>query len=145
MRFDGSWFLCPDGRLRPIVYGDVADGSGSRHRLPFLVDTEADGTVLSWAALTELQFDLPQESGSVLEGVGGRSESVTVDTPLWLKRETGAEVQFNGPFDASTGVDQFGVSVLGRDVLNHLTVIVDRQREIVCLLAGNHRYIIQEP
>ena len=145
MRFDGSWFPCPDGRLRPVVHGELADGAGVRYRLPFLVDTGADVSVISLAALTEIQFDIPTGLGSQLEGVGGRSESVTLDTPLWLTRETGADVRFHGPFLASPAVDQFGVSVLGRDVLNHFAVIVDRQRDTVCLLAGNHRYAIQGP
>jgi len=145
MRFDGSWHVCPDGRLRPIVYGTVADAEGTRHRIPLMVDTGADATVLMWAVFAELGYDPSTPAAASLEGVGGRANSFSVESPLWLRRETGQDVQFNIPILASAAVDQFGVSILGRDVLNHLTVIVDRKTELVCLLTGHHRYVIQGP
>jgi hypothetical protein len=35
------------------------------------------------------------------------------------------------------------MSVLGRDILNLFAVIVDRPSDRICLVGGNHRYVIQ--
>lgn len=145
MRIDGSWLLCPDGRLRPVVFGAVVDATGTPRVFPLMVDTGADVTVLTSGVYALLRFDAEAQPGAALEGVGGRADTFGVDSPLWLRRETGELVKFNIPIVASAAVDVFGVSVLGRDVLNNLVVIVDRQADVVCLLAGNHRYVIQGP
>jgi hypothetical protein len=145
MRFEGAWRIGEDGRLRPVVLGLVADVAGVRHAVPFLVDTGADGAVLTCDALALLGFDPGGLGDAGIEGVGGQAPSVTVPTDVWLQWETGQYVLFRGPLLAFTDPTTLETSVLGRDILNHFAVIVDRPGDVVCRLVGNHRYVVQGP
>lgn len=141
MRINGLWYLCDDGIVRPVLVGDVRTATGTWYRTKFLVDTAADRTVLTAAVLQNLGFPGEPNRGQ-LEGVGGQAASVEVQTPLRLFRENGGEVQFNGRFAAFLDLTAIDMNVLGRDILNLFAVIVDRPRDVVCLLAQDHYYDI---
>lgn len=56
MLISGVWHACDDGVLRPVIPAEVQTQDGSWIKAPFLVDTEADRTVLSADILTALRF-----------------------------------------------------------------------------------------
>ena len=143
MRIDGAWRLCDDGVVRPLLRGHVRTANGQWRQAPFLVDTGADRTVFS-ADLLEALGLLPAIGSQQLEGIGGQVASVVIATQIRFTRETGAEILFTGQFAAFIDLTSIDMSVLGRDLTNLFAVIVDRPQEVVCLLGGNHRYVVVE-
>lgn len=141
MLFNGEWYLCADGALRPVLRGEVQADNGSWAQAHFLVDTGADCTVLSADILTELRLT-PLSTGDRLGGVGGIAASVVVETQIQFPRETGERIAFRGRFAAVTELESLDMSVPGRDITNLFAVIVDRPREVVCLLGSRHQYSI---
>lgn len=142
MRFDGQWKLCDDGVIRPVLRGWVRLVDGSWTPVPFLVDSAADRTVFHSGILEQLHA-VPRPSASGLAGVGGKAASVEVQTKIAFLREDGSEVRFGDVFAAFTQPEASDMSILGRDILNHLAVIVDRPRDVVCLLGPGHHYDIR--
>lgn len=142
MRINGLWHPDDDGVYRPVIQGDVLSATGVWTPTRFLVDTGADRSVLSADILDEIGFQ-GEAAASQIAGVGGRTASVEVPTPIRLFRDNGVEVQLNGRFAAFTDPDALDMSILGRDVLNLFAVIVDRKQDVVCLLAQGHGYEIR--
>jgi hypothetical protein len=141
MLINGSWFVCQDDTLRPVIHAKVLAANGSWQPAPFLVDTGADRTLLSgnvWLSLG-MPADKPAYE---LSGLGGSSESVFADTKLQFRREDGTDVVVRGPFVVFTTPDTLDMSLLGRDVLNLFALIVDRPRDVVYLLGLRHHYKI---
>lgn len=143
MRIDGTWHLCDDGMLRPVLQGQVLAADGSWEDVVFLLDTGADQTVFSADTLQKLGLT-PQGASEPLTGVGGTAEAIVLATELRLFREAGGDVIFRGQFQAFTDPKALDMSVLGRNLLNLFAVIVDRSQEVICLLAQRHRYVIVE-
>jgi hypothetical protein len=143
MRIDGAWRVCDDNTVRPVLPAEVETGSGVWTPIHFLVDVGADRTVFSAGVLQALAIP-PMPATEKLAGVGGRAESVLVATRIRMASETGAFVSFVGRFAAFTDPAALDMSVLGRDITNLFALIVDRPQDVVCLLGGNHRYVIQE-
>jgi hypothetical protein len=139
MRIDGSWKLCDDGVLRLVFRAHVRTGDGSRMEVPFLADTGADRTVFSEAVFRALNLP-PIGQPIQLEGVGGASASVAIDTDIEMQREDGTMVRFKGRFAAVTAPGMLDMSVLGREITNLFAVIVDRPGDVVCLLGAGHHY-----
>jgi predicted aspartyl protease len=139
MRVDGEWYLCDDGIERPIVRGGVRAADGSWVPTPFLIDTGADRTVLSFEIMRSLALS-PLISRERIGGIGGLVQSVAVETTLQFFETSGSEVTFNGQFAAVTDPEALDMSVLGRDIMGLFAVIVDRPGAIVCLVAQRHRY-----
>lgn len=142
MRMDGSWRLCDDGMVRPIFRGTVRAADGRYVAASFLADTAADRTVLSAELLGELALP-PVDQLSRLQGVGGSATSIIVNTEIRLLRETGQPVSVTGSYAAFTDLAALDMSVLGRDITNLFGLIVDRRRDIVCLLGPGHDYDIR--
>lgn len=143
MLLSGVWLLCDDDIVRPVIHGEILARNGSRVQTPFLVDTAADRTVFSADILEAL--DLQPVAGSVqLGGVGGEAASVVVETQIELPRDEPGPVVFRGQFAAFTSLKALDMSVLGRDILNLFTVIVDRQGDAVCLRGQQHYYKIEK-
>ncbi len=141
MLLPGHWFLCDDGVLRPVFRGNMNAMDGSPIPVEFLADTGADRTVLSAAVWQRLGLPhVPAEHQ--LAGVGGKTASVIVTTAIELPRDDGGSAVFRGQFAAFTDLKALDMSVLGRDVTNLFTLIVDRPRDVVCLLGGAHQYTI---
>ena len=131
------------GVVRPILTGAVQDDEGIVHTIPFLLNTGAEQTILSYEVVALLGAEkLP--SGHALQGISGTIPSVSVATTIWFLNELGQPVPFKGKFGGITDPAFSDMSLLGRDVLRELSVIVDRPGDVVSLLAGRHRYHIQE-
>lgn len=143
MRIDGEWALFDDGVERPIIAGDIKAGNEAWIKGPFLVDTGADRTVFSAATLARLglQSIIAQDS---ISGLGGLTASVLVTTQLRLTREDAGKVVFRGQYAAVTVLEALDISVLGRDIMGLFAVIVDKPRNVVCLLGQRHRYTIEQ-
>ena len=141
MLLPGYWLLCEDGVLRPIFQARLVTGAGLPLTVEFLADTGVDRTVLCAAVLRDL--GLPTLAApTTLAGVGGSTAAVTVHTSIELPRDDGGTAVFRGQFAAFTAPEALDMSVLGRDVTNLFTLIVDRPRDVVCLLGAGHQYAI---
>jgi hypothetical protein len=127
--------------LRPIFRGKIRASSGAMIPGEFLADTGADRTVLSAAILYNLALPTVP-ANKRLGGVGGAVETVIVDTAIHLDRDDGGTAVFRGQFAAFTDPEALDMSVLGRDISNLFALIVDRQRDLVCLLGAGHQYSI---
>lgn len=141
MRINGEWYQCDDGVVRPVIRGEVLNVSGFWEPVLFLVDTGADRTVLNTAILELLGF----HSSAVFDnigGIGGTTPSVCINTQLRLSCHDENKAVFQGEFAAVLRLEALDISVLGRDILDLFSVIVDRQNEVVCLLGQHHRYVI---
>ncbi len=141
MRIDGLWFLCDDGMIRPVIRGEIRARDQSWVKTVFLVDSGADRTVFSADLFAAVQLP-PIESSEKLSGVGGVAESVIVETQIRLSHDDNGKVAFNGQFAGFIKLETLDMSVLGRDLLNLFSLIVDRQGETVCLIGQQHRYTI---
>ena len=51
---------------------------------------------------------------------------------------------FKGEYAACTSIATLDMTVLGRDILNLFTLIVDRQGDTICLIGLDHFYAIGE-
>jgi hypothetical protein len=141
MRINGSWRLCDDGIVRPVVWGEVRANDGSWVQAFFLTDCAADRTVFSenvWRSLGLAGV----AATARLEGVGGSATSVVVETQIRMAQETGQTVLFKGHFAAFTDPAALDISVLGRDISNMFALIVDRPQDVVSLLGRGHQYKI---
>jgi Aspartyl protease len=141
MLLPGHWLLCDDGVLRPIFRGKMTAFDGSLLEVEFLADVGADRTVLCAAIVQRL--GLPSAAAAVqLGGVGGSSATVIVDTAIQLMRDDGGTAVFRGQLAAFTELEALDMSVLGRDISNRFALIVDRPRDLVCMLGAGHQYSI---
>lgn len=113
--YDSNLFSPP----APVAVVDLRDRrSGNTVRdVPMLLDSGSDITLLPRTSLDELGLEIDPNVGYELEGFDGRTtlaQAVTLDL-LFLKRS------FTGKYvivDSSMGI-------LGRDVLNHLEILLD--------------------
>jgi predicted aspartyl protease len=139
----GSWLVCDDGVSRPIVRGEIQTAAGEWLEAPFLVDTGADRTVFS-AAIASMLGVSSSATPHQLMGVGGVSDSVLLQTALRLTTEAGTKAVFQGQFPAFIALESLDICVIGRDITNLFAVVVDRPREVVCLIGQRHGYVVQE-
>jgi hypothetical protein len=79
-----------------------------------------------------------------ISGVGGMADSVIVETQIQLAREDAGKVVFRGQYAAVTELEALDISVLGWDITELFAIIVDRLRDVVCLLGQRHYYTIQQ-
>jgi hypothetical protein len=143
MLIGGSWDLCDDGAVRPVIRGEILAADGSWLATPFRVDPAADRTVFSAAILAALHLQ-PIATPDRLGGVGGTANSVVIATQVRLTRENGSEVVFHGQYAAVTDLLSLDMSVLGRDIMNLFAAIIDRPGNVVWLLRDNHHYTIAQ-
>jgi predicted aspartyl protease len=124
------------------VQVEALAAGGSWRQVRLLVDTGADMTVLDGETVQALGLPLETADGS-LTGVGGGAALVVVSTTLQMARaDGGAPLTFKGRFAAVDNPVELGTGVLGRDILNLFTLIVDRASEAVQLLRPPHRYTV---
>jgi hypothetical protein len=143
MRIDGSWWTCDDGIVRPVVELELQQADLSWVRVPFLIDSGADRTVLSRTSTHEL--GLPLLPGEVqLEGVGGAFEVASVETRLRFADRRGNRGSFQSRFPVALD-EAVQMSILGRDVLDCFAVIFDRPNETVLLLTSPDSYEVHSP
>jgi Retroviral aspartyl protease len=140
----GEWWKCDDGETRPIIRASVKGGNGQEIAARFLLDTGADRSAFDATILKKSQLpQQPPPPNFALEGVGGASPFVIVDTALLLPREDGGVANIKGQFAAFTDPKTIDLCILGRDVLQHFDVIVSRRRNQVLLQAANHEYVLK--
>jgi hypothetical protein len=133
-----------DGATRPVIRAKVEAADGTLERDIFLVDSGADRTVFSARLLWKLGFPMTPSSGnSILQGIGGVSDSVVVKTVVELTRDHGGVVDLRGEFAAFTDSTASDLSILGRDILNLFDVILSRRRSEVLFLASNHQHRVE--
>jgi len=101
MRVNGAWLPGDDGVIRPIVPGLVRLPDGQWLEVSFLLDAGADRTVFSADFFSLLE---PLETPSqrvLLSGVGGTTNSITIETAIAFARDDGrrcegvAKAQYN--------------------------------------------------
>jgi len=137
----GTWHLCDDGLIRPVIHAEIQAYDGSWVKAPLLLDTGADRTVFSPDILKALRLQ-PVIAENRPGGVGAVVRAIIVETRLRLTRANNGKVMFRGQFAAITEVEALDMSVLGRDVTNLFALIVDWPQRVVCLLGLRHQYTI---
>jgi len=145
MRINGKWLLCDDGETRPVVPGMVCLADGRWLEVPFLLDAGADRTVFSpdfFNSLSPLQ--VTQAESSHLAGIGGRANSITVETSIGFVRDDGRPIRVRGAFHVFVESESADLSVLGRDVTNNFGIIYDYPNQTVALLSPPHYYEIRK-
>lgn len=139
MRIEGTWLLCDDGVRRPIFLVEVLGSHGKWVEVPLLADCGADRTVLSYAAFAGLGF-VVRKGQERVSGIGGTADPVVFDTQIRIPRSDGVAVTFRGQFVAILEASALDISLLGRDVTNHFTLVVDNPGNTVCLLSHGEVY-----
>jgi predicted aspartyl protease len=141
MRFNGEWFACSDGEIRPIVRASILCASGDWLPLELLVDTGADRTVLSASVFDESKLPrLTPDRG--VGGIGGAIPTVVVSSQLRIARDDGNYAYFRSQYAACVDLDSLDMSILGRDILDMFALIVDRRAHVVALIGQDHTYTI---
>jgi len=138
MRVNGAWLPGEDGEMRPIVPGLVRLTNNRWLEISLLLDAGADRTVLSARFLKQLEDLQTTSSPILLSGVGGNTDSITVETAIAFARDDGQVVTVRGTFGVFTQSESADLSILGRDVTNNFTVIYDYPHQIIALLAPPH-------
>jgi predicted aspartyl protease len=137
----GVWHQCDDGIIRPVIQAEILAHDNSWWKVPFLLDTGADRTVLSADILTALRL-LPIKTDNRIGGVGGVASAVTIETQIRLSHDENGKVLLRGQYVGVTSKEILDISVLGRDITNLFAVIVDWPQKNICLLSQRHRYTI---
>jgi hypothetical protein len=135
----GEWRICDDGVARPAVLVLVRSTTGTSLATHFLVDSCADRSVLSAELRERLgASSSPPPPDTIFQGVGGPTDFVTVEIVLEFASQDGTPARARGQFASFTDPAATDLSLLGRDVLNHLGVILRRRNNQVLLLGPNH-------
>ena len=142
MRLNGRWEQTSSGLLLPTIRVDVRASDGTWRSVPFLIDTGAEISVLRYELLYALQLYPETDDGSSLSGLGGGTAAMRVATTLRIDRDDGVPVHFHGVFHGLTDPIELDMSILGRDILRHFALIVDRPGLVVPFVAGQHGYRI---
>lgn len=141
MQIKGEWVLCDDGISRPVIIGDVLSADGSWRTAEFLVDTGADRSILSANVFESLNLPA-RRPDEPIAGVGGLVESVVASTQIRLTCDDEAKVLFHGQYAACLEYEALDMSVLGRDIMQYFSVIVDQPHNVICLLRDRRAYNI---
>jgi hypothetical protein len=145
MLIAGEWHICDDGVARPTVQAKIQGADGAFHIEIFLVDPCADRTVLSATSLLKLAIPASAPpAGVALQGIGGSSAHVLINSVLEFTRDDGGPVHVRGEIAAFTDPAATDLCILGRDVLNNFDVILSFRRNEVLLLAPNHEYHVRQ-
>jgi hypothetical protein len=111
-----------------------------------LVDSAADRSVFVPDVMDTLQpAGQPPSAGLTFQDVGGVTPFVEVTATLEWPQASGPPAHIRGQFAAFTDPKASDMCILGRDVLNHIDVILSRRRNDVLLLAPNHAYVVTAP
>ena len=123
------------------MHAEIQATDGSWVKAPLLLDTGADRTVFSVDILRALHFQsvVGEER---LGGIGGAVSAVIVETRIRLTRENNGKIMFQGQYAAVIDMGALDMSVLGRDVTNLFSVIIDWPGRLICLLGQRHDYTI---
>ena len=130
MLINGTWHTCDDGIIRPVIHAEIQAQDGSWVKAPHLVETGADRTVFSVDLLRALRLQsvVAEER---LGGMGGVVNTIIVETRIRLTHENRGKVTFRGQYAAVTRAEALDMCVLGRDVTNLFSLIVDWPQRLV--------------
>jgi predicted aspartyl protease len=131
-------FITVGGRARPIILAHIAFPlAGVSGDVNLLVDTGADGTLLSPSDATKLGLDVTQlASDSSSLGVGGSVPTVHAEADLTLGGLTyRLRLRVLAPLSsAQRGALARIPSLLGRDLLSHFALFFEERTGRVLLL-----------
>jgi predicted aspartyl protease len=144
MRINGRRYRCADEVVRPVVRAAVLAFDGTPVQRFFLIDTGADRTVLTSDLLEELGLSA-SDTPVRLVGAGGTFATVDVVADFRFTRDDSGEIMVTTRCAAVVDADALEMSVLGRDVIELFTLIVDRPGNVVCLLGQRHGYRVTGP
>jgi hypothetical protein len=85
MLISGTWHVCDDGVIRPVMRGEIQTREGSWIKAPLLLDTGADRTVLSADILQALHF-----------------QPIVTESQTWWSRGRGACACYRNPHSADS-------------------------------------------
>lgn len=125
--------------------GLVRNPAGAWQAYLFLVDTGADSTQLPYRTIQEL--GLPLNNITVLDdlrGVGSQQVPYFQWTSLLALHTEDQVLLHEVPFTVLLDPHGAPFPLLGRDVLDHYTVIIDRHRDRILLLDESETYEIQD-
>jgi predicted aspartyl protease len=143
MRINGEWLRCDDGVIRPVIPAAIRCTTDRSIECSFLVDTGADFTVLSAELFRDCGLT-SSESPKILGGIGGVVETAQVHVTIELLKDDGKPITVAIDCFAFAADKATDIPILGRDILNLFTLVVDKESNLVCLLHGRHRAVIQE-
>lgn len=139
MRISGAWRACDDETFRPTFSAEVKDAQGDWLEVLLLADCGADRTVFSSDVFSALAFP-PIPADNAVAGVGGTSGACEFSSVLRMRRSDGTPVSFRAKFAGLIESSSLDISVLGRDITNLFTLVVDRPGDSVCLLSRGEIY-----
>jgi predicted aspartyl protease len=143
MLISGTWHLCDDGIIRPVIHAEIQAADDAWVKAPLLVDTGADRTVFSVDILRALRLE-PVSTEARLGGIGGVASAIIVETRIRLTHESHQKIMLRGQYAAVTDMQTLDMSVLGRDVTNLFSLIIDWPKGLVSLLGQRHQYTISQ-
>jgi hypothetical protein len=130
------------GAYRPFIAGYVLAADGHWVKQSFLIDSGADETFLHSRSVDLLGIDT--SALNVMDdvsGVGGPGTPyIRHDTELRFQSPKKEVVVFTGQVNVFLDPHAADFPILGRDVLNHFSVIFDWKRNVVLLIAEPDDY-----
>ena len=129
------------GNYRPFITGYVRSADGRWIKMSFLMDTGADETFLPYRSARILGVDTSSvEVRDDVGGIGGQDiPYFQVETELRLV--SGPQtIVFAGALNIFLDPHAIEAPLLGRDILNHFSVIFDQAGDAVTLLDPPDRY-----
>jgi hypothetical protein len=124
------------GAYRPFITLYVSSNEGEWKKQSFLIDSGADETFLHSRSIRLLGMDTSAlQIRDDASGIGGTSiPYIQHSIKLRLETPDGEFKIFGGPVNIFLDPHATRMPVLGRDVLDHFTVIFDRKRNSILLL-----------
>jgi Retroviral aspartyl protease len=142
MIIQGEWALCEDGFIRPLVRAYVFDAQENPIPVSFILDTGADRTLILAETYARLSLP-PVGSRDQLSGLGGIQPSVQIDARIGFRTDNDHWLIYRSQYRCLTTPAALDLPLLGRDLLDIFTVIVDRPGDRVCMLTEDHPYKIE--
>jgi hypothetical protein len=82
------------------------------------------------------------ENVDLISGLGGPAPSVLVQTQIRFQGPEG-KATLSGEFAAVTELEPLEMSLLGRDILDLFSLLVDRPNNLVVLFSQQHQCMIE--
>jgi len=132
-----------EGAFRPFITGYIRRGNGKWVKCSFLLDSGADETFLHYRSIGILGIDISRiEVRDDVGGIGGYGVPY-FRHPIDLKLVSAeGNAIFSGDVNVFLDPHATRFPILGRDVLDHFTVLFDRAREQILLLKRPDTYQI---
>lgn len=132
----------PDAPLAPLLTAELRlDGQPEFAQIEFLVDTGADQTTIHpadarrlWGGYSQHDFE-SDATVQVMRGIGGTARFITRRVSVVFFEEDGEAVSgdFNLNIAESREDNRDLPSLLGRDILRHVRLIVDEPGDLIAL------------